>query len=325
MVGLGLAAIFGGGSNPLRTSEATPVGMVWIPGGEFFMGSSYFPDARPVHRVRVDGFWMDQTEVTNSQFARFVNATGYTTVAEQSPRAEDFPGSSREDLVPGAVIFTPPGRQAPLNRHYRWWRYVKGANWRHPTGPSSTINHKGNHPVVNVAWQDALAYANWSGKQLPTEAEWEFAARGGLHQQPYTWGNQFQPGGRFQANTYQGSFPNQATEEDGYSETSPAKSFPANGYGLYDMAGNAWEWVSDWYRHDYFDALARSGEIAINPLGPTNSFDPAEPDVPKRVMKGGSFLCTDQYCRGYMPGGRGRGDPDTGLNHLGFRLVLRRR
>ncbi len=298
-------------------------GMVWIRGGDFSMGSEHgmFTDARPVHRVRVDGFWMDQTEVTNRQFSEFVQSTGYVTIAERTPRAEDFPGALTSDLVAGSVVFTPPVGPVRLDDHFQWWAYVKGANWRRPEGPSSNLNGREDHPVVHVAFQDAEAYASWAGKRLPTEAEWEFAARGGLDRKRYTWGDEFRPGGRFQANSFQGNFPNNNTCEDGFASTSPVGSFPPNGYGISDMAGNVWEWVSDWYRPDYYYTLAASGAVAVNPRGPADSFDPQEPGVRKRVMKGGSFLCTDQYCARYMPGARGKGEPGTGTNHVGFRCV----
>jgi len=278
-------------------------------------------DSRPVHRVYVDGFWMDKTDVTNAEFARFVAATHYITVAERKPKAEDFPGASPEVLVPGAVVFSPPPNAVPLNDQLQWWSYVKGANWRHPTGPSSDIKGKENYPVVSVAYEDALAYAKWAGKRLPTEAEWEFAARGGLTGKPFVWGDTFKPGGKFMANTFQGHFPNKNTDEDGFITASPVTTFPANGYGLYDMAGNVWQWVSDWYRPDYYKRLAASGSVSRNPAGPGDSMDPAEPGVPKRVMRGGSFLCTDQYCSRYMVGTRGKGEVSTGTNHLGFRCV----
>jgi formylglycine-generating enzyme required for sulfatase activity len=297
--------------------------MVWVPGGEFTMGSDdpEFPDARPLVRVAVDGFWMDRTEVTNEEFRSFVAATGYATVAERTPRAEDIPGARPGDLVPGSVVFSPPGTPVPLDTPLRWWRYVPGAEWRHPEGPASTLEGRWPHPVVHVAYEDALAYARWAGKRLPTEAEWEFAARGGLDQKPYVWGDAFTPGGRHQANTFQGSFPDTNVGEDGFSGTAPVASFPANGFGLHDMAGNVWEWVADWYRPDAYQALAASGALVRNPRGPDASRDPAEPGVPKRVLKGGSFLCTNQYCSRYKPGGRGKGEPRTGSSHLGFRLV----
>jgi formylglycine-generating enzyme len=306
---------------PARPSPGAPEGMVWIPGGEFAMGSEEFSDARPVHRVAVDGFWMDATEVTNAEFDRFVRATSYVTVAERVPRAEDYPGALPENLVAGSVVFTPPPTEVPLDNHYRWWRYVPGADWRHPEGPASSITNRMDHPVVHVAYEDVLAYAKWGNKRLPTEAEWEFAARGGLDGKPYVWGDEFRPHGKFMANTFQGHFPDKNTGEDGFLSTSPVKAFPPNGYGLYGMAGNVWEWVSDWYRPDYYAQLAAAGGIAHNPKGPIDSFDPMQPGAIKRVQKGGSFLCTDQYCARYMPGGRGKGEPDTGTNHTGFRCI----
>ena len=304
-----------------KSAGDAPPGMVWIEGGEFNMGSTAFTDAQPIHRVAVDGFWIDSTEVTNAQFARFVKETGYVTIAEQTPRAEDYPGAPPENLVAGSIVFTPPGHDVALDNHYQWWAYVHGADWRHPEGPNSSIDDRMDYPVVQVAYPDVEAYAQWADKRIPTEAEWEFAARGGLDGKAYTWGDEFQPGGKFMANTYQGSFPNQNTGEDGYVGTSPVRAFPPNGYGLFGMAGNVWEWVADWYRPDTYAIRASTGVVVHNPTGPANSFDPSEPGVAKHVHKGGSFLCTDQYCARYMPGGRGRGVADTGANHLGFRLV----
>lgn len=300
-----------------------PAGMAWIPAGEFWMGSDEpeFTDARPWHRVRLRGFWIDKTTVTNAQFARFVAATHYVTVAERKPRVEDFPDAPPENLVAGSVVFTPPAHPVPLDDQMQWWSYVKGADWRHPEGPASTIKGRENHPVVQIAYEDAEAYARWAGKRLPTEAEFEYAERGGLDRQPYAWGREFKPAGKYMANTFQGSFPDHNTAADGYVGTAPVASFPPNGYGLYDMSGNVWEWTSDWYRPDYYKTLANSGTVAVNPTGPRESFDPAEPGLPKKVHRGGSFLCTDQYCSRYMPGGRGKGEPSTGTNHLGFRLV----
>jgi len=300
-----------------------PAGMVWIPGGEFWMGatSDHMPDARPWHRVYVGSFWMDKTDITNEQFARFVKATGYVTVAERKPRAEDYPGAIPDRLVAGSVVFSPPDHAVALDNYFQWWNYVQGANWRHPEGPGSDIKNRMNHPVVHIAYEDALAYCAWAGARLPTEAEFEFASRGGLERKTYVWGDEFMPGGRHMANTFQGHFPDTNTVEDGYKTTAPVGSFPANGYGLFDMAGNVWEWTSDWYRPDYYATLASTGEIARNPKGPADSFDPAEPGVRKRVQRGGSFLCTDQYCARYVAGGRGKGEPDTGTNHLGFRTV----
>jgi sulfatase modifying factor 1 len=315
---------FAYGPGLFKESPADPPGMVWVPGGTFLRGSDNpaRPDARPKHRVEVDGFWMDQTAVTNEQFGRFVGATGYVTVAERTPRAEDFPDAPPEKLVAGAVVFTPTEGKVPLDNHLRWWRYVKGANWRRPDGPNSDRNGREKCPVVQVAWPDAVAYAKWAGKRLPTEAEFEFAARGGLDGKTYAWGDEFKPGGKHMANTWQGQFPYQNTGEDGYRGAAPVGSFPANGYGLSDMAGNVWEWCSDWYRHDYYKKLATGPQPVRNPQGPDDSYDPGEPGTIKRVMRGGSYLCTDQYCTAYEVGARGKGDPDSGTNHVGFRCVM---
>jgi formylglycine-generating enzyme required for sulfatase activity len=301
-----------------------PAGMAWVPDGEFWMGSDEpgFTDARPWHRVRLNGFWIDKTEVTNEQFARFVQATGYITVAERKPSVKDFPNAPPENLVAGSVVFSPPNHAVSLDNHYQWWSYAKGADWMHPEGPSSTIKGREKHPVVHIAYDDALAYAKWIGKRLPTEAEFEYAERGGLDRKRFAWGDEYRPDGKFMANTFQGHFPDQNTGEDGYTNTAPVSSFPANGYGLFDMSGNVWEWTSDWYRPDYYKTIAAAGSVAVNPKGPAEGFDPSEPGAPKKVQRGGSFLCTDQYCARYIVGGRGKGDPDTGTNHLGFRCVL---
>jgi len=309
--------------NESRPPGPAPAGMTWIPGGEFWMGSAEerMTDAQPWHRVYVDGYWMDKTEVTNKQFANFVKTTGYTTVAEHKPRTGDYPQAIAENLVPGSVVFSPPDHPVPLDNHFRWWNYVPGANWRHPEGPKSEITGRMNHPAVHIAYEDAMAYCKWDGKRVPTEAEFEFASRGGLDRKRYAWGDEFMPGGRHVANTFQGHFPDTNSSEDGYRGTAPVGSFPANGYGLFDMAGNVWEWTSDWYRPDYYQTLAASGKIASNPQGPTDSFDPNEPGVQKKVQRGGSYLCTDQYCARYIAGGRGKGELDTGTNHLGFRCV----
>ena len=319
--------------NENRAPGPAPEGMVWIPGGEFSMGAKEPPDAqdlvgmqattdsRPVHRVAVDGFWMDATEVTNAQFARFVAATGYVTVAERVPRQEDFPTAPPENLRAGAVVFSPPDHAVPLDDHFQWWSYVHGADWRHPQGPDSSIDGKENFPVVQIAYEDALAYAQWAGKRLPTEAEWEFAARGGLTGQLFPWGDEFRPGGQWMANSHQGHFPDHDSGDDHFIGVSPVAQFPANGYGLHDVGGNVWEWVSDWYRSDYYARLAAAGGVARNPTGPEDSFDPSEPGTPKRVHRGGSFLCTDEYCSRYAVGTRGKGESSTGTNHLGFRCV----
>jgi formylglycine-generating enzyme required for sulfatase activity len=309
-----------------KAPPADPPGMVWIPGGTFWRGSDNprMRDARPIHQVAVDGFWMDQTAVTNEQFAQFVEATGYVTIAERIPDAKDFPGAPPEKLVAGSVVFTPPNGPVPLNNHLRWWNYLKGANWKHPDGPQSDLNGREKHPVVQVAWDDAVAYAQWAGKRLPTEAEFEFAARGGLDRKRYAWGDELKPGGQWVANIWQGRFPYENTAEDGYRAAAPVGSFPANGYGLYDVAGNVWEWCADWYRHDYYSQLAAAKQPVRNPQGPEDSYDPSEPGTAKRVMRGGSYLCTDQYCTAYEVGARGKGAPDSGTNHVGFRCVATR-
>jgi formylglycine-generating enzyme len=318
--------------NATPSPVQAPAGMVWIPGGEFSMGATpssegmchiggLTQDSLPVHRVYVDGFWMDETEVTNAQFDVFVKATGYKTIAEIAPTQEQYPTAPPENLVAGSVVYTPTAKPVPLNNHFQWWNYVRGADWRHPEGPKSSIKGRENHPVVHIAYPDALAYAKWAGKRLPTEAEWEFAARGGLVGKLYAWGDEFQPGGKTMANTFQGKFPVKDTGEDGFKGVAAVRSFPANGYGLYDVGGNVWEWTSDWYRPDYYATLAKSGKVVRNPQGPHSSFDPSEPTEKKRVHRGGSYLCTDQYCTRYMVGTRGKGEETTGTNHLGFRCV----
>lgn len=309
-----------------------PNGMVWIPGGEFSMGAQDPPqmdmvgmqattDSRPIHRVYVDGFFMDKTDVTNAQFAEFVKATGYVTIAEKTPTSADFPGAPPENLYAGGVVFSPPDHAVSLNNHFQWWSYVKGANWRHPTGPKSSIKGKENYPVVQVAYADAEAYAKWAHKRLPTEAEWEFAARGGLAGKPFVWGEKFRPNGKWMANTYQGNFPTKDAGSDGFVGLAPVAQYAPNGYGLYDMAGNVWQWTADWYRADYYYQLAQIGGVARNPKGPDTPFDPAEPTDKKKVHRGGSFLCTNQYCSRYLVGTRGKGEISTGTNHLGFRCV----
>ena len=277
------------------------------------------PDCLPWHKVTVDPFWMDRTTVTNEAFERFVNATGYITVAERKPDAKDLPGVPPENLVPGAIVFTPPEEEVALDNAMVWWRYVPGADWRHPEGPDSGIKGREKHPVVNVCWFDADAFAKWAGKRLPTEAEWEFAARGGLEKQPFVWGSDLPgKGGRWQANIWQGKFPQKNTAEDGFKGTAPVGSYAPNGYGLYDMSGNVWEWCADWYSPGYYKISPEK-----NPPGPTKdeSQDPEEPGAKKKIQRGGSFLCNDCYCSGYRPGARMKCTPDTGLCHSGFRCV----
>jgi formylglycine-generating enzyme required for sulfatase activity len=279
-----------------------------------------FEDAQPRHEVEVDGYWIDATEVTNAQFQKFIDATGYITVAERKPRAEDFPGASPEVLVPGSVCFQRPEPGADLRDHRSWWRYVPGASWRHPAGLGSGLNGKGDYPVVHVAYEDATAYAKWAGKRLPTEAEWERAARGGKDGETFPWGENFRPEGKWMANTWQGFFPLEDSGLDGWKGLAPVRQFPANPYGLYDVSGNVWEWCSDWYRPDTYTQDAAQGLIR-NPRGPRESFDPEEPDQPKKVHRGGSFLCSDQFCARYITGTRGKGEISTGSSHLGFRCV----
>ncbi len=319
--------------NDVKPSSPAPLGMVWIPGGEFSMGSNLdsesicsLPgvcrDAAPIHRVYVDPFWIDSTEVTNRQFAEFVKETGYVTVAETRPSQEEFPSAPPENLIAGSIVFTPANEPVPLTNHFRWWNYVPGADWRHPTGPDSSIEGRENYPVVQIAYPDAEAYARWAEKRLPTEAEWEFAARGGIAGQLYAWGNELRPSGRFAANIYQGKFPIEGgdTAEDGFAGIAPVAQYPPNAYGLFDVGGNVWEWTSDWYRSDYYQTFSAQG-VVRNPQGPETPFDPAEPTEKKRVHRGGSFLCTDQYCTRYMIGTRGKGEVRTGTNHVGFRCV----
>ena len=321
-------------ATPAAAPGPAPEGMAWIPGGEFSMGAvdplgkdanivgmQATKDSRPIHRVAVKGFWIDKTEVTNRQFAEFVKATGYVTIAERVPTAEEFPDAPPENLVAGSVVFAPPDHPVPLNDHFQWWSWVTGADWKHPAGPASDIKGREDYPVVHIAYPDAEAFAKWAGKRLPTEAEWEFAARGGLSGALYPWGNEFTLGGHYMANTHQGHCPDQDTHEDSYTGLAPVATYPPNGYGLYDVAGNVWEWTSDWYRPDYYAELVKAGGVADNPAGPESSNDPSEPGVQKRVHRGGSFLCTEQYCSRYMVGTRGKGEPSTGTNHLGFRLV----
>jgi formylglycine-generating enzyme required for sulfatase activity len=319
-------------SRPSATPGAGPPGMVWVPGGEFTMGTdseAAWPDERPPHRVRVAGFWIDATEVTNAQFRAFVEATGYVTTAEKAPSVEEImkqvppgtPPPPKEALVPGALVFRPtPGPVADLRDYSQWWRWTPGADWRHPEGPGSTIEGKDDHPVVHVSWDDAVAYCRWAGKRLPTEAEWEFAARGGLEGKPYTWGDEPPSDTKVFANTWQGVFPSGNTTADGFERTAPVRSFKPNGYGLYDMAGNVWEWCSDWYDRDLY--RERAGRvIADDPTGPERSSDPNRPFTPLRVQRGGSFLCHDSYCGRYRPSARQGCSPDTGMSHVGFRCV----
>ena len=309
-----------------------PTGMVWIPGGEFVMGSdnqAAKKDEKPAHRVKVDGFWMDTTLVTNRQFKEFVEATGYVTTAEKAPTLEEImaqvppgtPKPSPELLVPASLVFKPTKGPVPLSSNRFWWEWKSGANWKHPLGSESSIEGKEDHPVVHVSWFDAMAYAKWAGKRLPREAEWEFAAYGGKENIQYVWGNEEFSEEKPQANIWQGIFPYKSTKPDGVFGTTAVKTFQSNPYGLYDMAGNVWQWCSDLYNVSYYEEESKKG-LSINPTGPVKSFDPEEPFAVKYVHRGGSFLCHKSYCTGYRITARMKTCPDTGLNHLGFRCVM---
>lgn len=317
-----------------EATETSRNGMVWIPGGDFQMGSVSplaRPDESPVHRVHIDGFWIDKTEVTNAQFAAFVEATDYVTIAEREIDWEEIkkqlpagtPKPSDEMLQPGSLVFTPPEGVVDLRFFGLWWTWTPGASWRHPEGPGSSIDDLMDHPAVHIAYDDAVAYAEWAGKRLPTEAEWEFAARGGLDGALNIWGDDTVDGTR--CNTWQGRFPDRNTAEDGYARTAPVGSFPANGYGLHDMAGNVWEWCSDQFDiGEYTRRVREAGEGAVidNPRGPDAPNDPRNPYAPEsHVQRGGSFLCNDSYCASYRPSARMGCPPDTGMSHVGFRCV----
>lgn len=320
--------------NDATQRHASPPGMVRIDGGEFLMGSDAAAASRneqPVQTVRVHAFWIDATEVTNAQFRRFVESTGYITTAEKAPTLEEImaqappgtPTPPKEMLVAASLVFSPPGRPVPLDNAAAWWRWMKGANWRHPEGPDSSIDTREDHPVVHVSWFDAAAYAKWAGKRLPTEAEWEFAARGGLTGKAYTWGDAPVSDTTPQANIWQGDFPYNNTNSDGYVRSAPVKSYAPNAYGLYDMAGNVWEWCADWYHPAAY--MMRAGpkgkSTIINPMGPDRSLNPSEPYAPSRVNRGGSFLCHRSYCEAYRTSGRRGTAADTGMSHVGFRCV----
>ena len=303
-------------------------GMCRVAGGTFRMGSDrHYPEEAPVHRVTVSSFWIDVTPVTNRQFKEFVKATGHVTVAEIVPDAKDYPGALPHLLYAGSLVFSPPLHRVNLRDWSQWWQFLKGADWRHPYGPKSNINGLDNHPVVHVAYADVLAYARWAGKDLPTEAEWEFAARGGLDGAEYAWGDDFTPNGEHRANTWQGNFPHENLNTDGFARTSPVKAFPPNGYGLHDMIGNVWEWTSDWYSEKHEDDAPKACCIPDNPRGgrEDGSYDPCQPNIkiPRKVLKGGSHLCAPNYCRRYRPAARHAEPVDTSTSHVGFRCVVR--
>ncbi|MFI4862079.1 MAG: formylglycine-generating enzyme family protein [Phycisphaerales bacterium JB063] len=303
----------------------TTEGMVWVPAGSFVMGTDDGHwNASPAHTVRMDGFWMDAYEVTNAQFAAFVEATGYVTVAEKPIDPSTIPthlhgNLSPDKLVPASMVFTPTRGPVPLDNEGQWWRMVAGADWRHPEGPGSSIAGRMDEPVVHVAWEDAQAYCEWAGKSLPTEAQWEYAARGGLAGVTYVWGDEKNPGGAWMANIWQGEFPVSNTQEDGYAAAAPVGSFPPNGYGLYDMSGNVWEWCADYYSDAYY---ARSPDA--NPPGPAEYHDSgprSAEGLVMRIIRGGSYLCSDVYCMGYHPTARMYTDEKSATNHMGFRCV----
>jgi formylglycine-generating enzyme len=296
-------------------------GMVFIKDGTFIMGSDNdnMPDTKPLHTVTLSDFWLDATPVTNEQFTAFVNATGYKTVAERPLNPKDFPGVPKESLVPGSIVFQPPAHAVTLNDPSQWWKYIAGAYWREPEGSGSNIENRNDHPVVHVCYEDARAYCAWAGKRLPTEAEFEFAARGGSEQNLYAWGNELTPGNKWPANIWQGNFPNQNSLQDGFLFTSPVHAFAPNAFGLYDISGNVWQWCNDWYAPDYY---AKSDSLeSINPKGALVSFDPYEPGVAKKVQRSGSFLCSDQYCVRYLVGSRGKGEVFSSSSNVGFRCA----
>ncbi len=306
--------------------------MVRIPGGAFTMGSDHhYPEEKPAHKASVGAFWMDAHTVANADFRRFVEATGHVTLAERPANAADYPGAIPEMLVPSSVVFRKPPGRVDLRNYYNWWTYIPGADWRHPYGPESSLNGLDRHPVVHVSFEDAQAYAKWAGKELATEAEWEFAARGGLEGKEFSWGDELTPGGKYMANTWQGEFPIENLKSDGFEGTAPVGSFPPNGYGLYDMAGNVWEWTVDWYQDHSKIPLQKSccGDPPprVNPGGgeKDSSFDPATPEIkiPRKVMKGGSHLCAPNYCCRYRPAARMPQPVDTSTCHLGFRCIVR--
>lgn len=299
--------------------------MAWIPDGTFQMGSNeHYPEEAPVHQVTVKGFWIDKYAVTNEQFQKFVKATGYVTLAERVPNPKDYPDAKPELLIPASVVFQKPPHRVDLRNIYNWWQYIPGANWRHPEGPGSSIKKREKHPVVHVTYEDVVTYAQWIGKEIPTEAEWEFAARGGLDGAVYAWGNELTPKGKIMANTWQGEFPLQNLLTDGYERTAPVGSFPPNGYGLYEMTGNVWEWTVDWYNDRH---LPKSCCGSVNPNGGEmeQSYDPQMPNVriPRKVLKGGSYLCAPNYCVRYRPAARIAQPIDTSTGHVGFRLIVR--
>jgi len=313
---------------PAQAAAPARPEMIWVEGGAFLMGSEHhYPEERPVHRVRVDGFWIDRTPITNREFRRFVEATGYVTFAEIPPDPKDYPGALPHMLKAGSLVFTPPRRAVNLTDWSQWWQFKFGAFWRRPYGPGSSLAGLEEHPVVHIAYRDAEAYARWAGKELPTEADWEFAARGGLDGAEYAWGAEFTPQQRYMANTWQGEFPHENTRADGHARTSPVNAYPPNGYGLYDMIGNVWEWTTDWYGAGHEVGSASPCCPSENPRGSAEegSYDACLPGVriPRKVLKGGSHLCAPNYCRRYRPAARHAEPIDTSTSHVGFRCIIR--
>ena len=309
-----------------RQIRASSAEMVSIPGGTFFMGSEdFYPEEAPVHEETVAAFQMDRYLVTNDDFAAFVQETGYVTLAERAPNPADYPDAPPGSLVPGSLVFHTTAAPVNLNDWTQWWAYVPGAQWRHPLGPDSSIDALGDHPVVHVAYQDAEAYAEWAGKELPSEAEWEFAARGGLDRAIFAWGNEMEPGGKIMANTWHGEFPWQNLLTDGYERTSPVGTFPPNGYGLYDVAGNVWEWTNEWYRSKHAPSSAGACCSAAIRASIDDSYDPRNPQfrIPRKVLKGGSHLCAPNYCLRFRPSARSPQMIDSSMSHLGFRCIMR--
>ncbi len=308
--------------------QTMPPGMVWVAGGTFRMGSDkHYPEEAPAHDVSVDGFWIDETPVTNAQFRKFVEATGYVTWAEIDPDPKDYPGAKPGMLKAGGLVFTPPGKPVDLRDYSQWWRFTFGANWRRPNGRGSHLGGLADHPVVQVAYRDAETYATWAGKQLPSEAEWEFAARGGLCGAEFAWGDEFTPAGKHMANTWQGNFPLENLAHDGFARTSPVRAFPANGFGLYDMIGNVWEWTTDWYSSRHAADPVPPCCAPQNPHGGVRemSHDPSDRlRISRKVLKGGSHLCAPNYCRRYRPAARHAEQIDTSTSHVGFRCILRK-
>jgi formylglycine-generating enzyme len=312
----------------MSRDAAHPANMVWIPGGTFRMGSdAHYAEEAPAHRVAVDGFWIDATPVTNDQFAEFVRATGYVTTAEDAPDPADYPGALPHMVYAGSLTFALPMGPVDLRDSSQWWTLLKGADWRHPYGPDTSIDDLGDHPVVHVTYEDALAFCEWADKDLPTEAEWEFAARGGIDGAEYAWGDEFAPAGRRMANIWQGEFPCQNLAQDGFRGTCPVAAFPPNGYGLFSMIGNTWEWTSDWYAPTHLPSDPKGCCVPENPRGArdVDSLDPLQPAIriPRKVLKGGSHLCAPNYCRRYRPAARYPQPIDTSTSHVGFRCVRR--